>query len=250
MASQTFDFLLVMDFEATCTDDGTPMKNEIIEFPCVLVDTKNRTVVGEFHRYVRPTESPVLKPFCTELTGIQQAQVDPASTIEVVLAEFIQWVSENPLLKQQDRFSIVTCGDWDLNIALRTESSRKGFTGMVPNWMQRWVNVKKVFQASRGNDRGAGMARMLTELDMELIGKHHSGIDDSRNIARICCKLLEQQVSFETTATWPTGRSARKSRVEAQKQEKKERKEASKKGAATAVAEVTASQETVGEEEA
>uniref|UniRef100_A0A7S4KAW0 Exonuclease domain-containing protein n=2 Tax=Odontella aurita TaxID=265563 RepID=A0A7S4KAW0_9STRA len=35
------------------------------------------------------------------------------------------------------------------------------------------------------------MAGMLRELGMELRGRHHSGIDDCRNIARICERMLK-----------------------------------------------------------
>ena len=32
---------------------------------------------------------------------------------------------------------------------------------------------------------------MLDELNIKLEGNHHSGIDDSKNIAKICLKILE-----------------------------------------------------------
>merc|ERR1719453_2079952 len=40
--------------------------------------------------------------------------------------------------------------------------------------------------------RAGGMAEMLSTLGMELIGRHHSGIDDARNIARILVELLRR----------------------------------------------------------
>ena len=53
---------------------------EVIEFPAVLYDAKNRTVpedpLSVFHGYVMPTEEPILSKFCTELTGINQDQVN------------------------------------------------------------------------------------------------------------------------------------------------------------------------------
>ena len=48
---------------------------EIIEVSCCLVDAHSLATRGEFQCYVRPTEHPRLDPFCTELTGITQAQV-------------------------------------------------------------------------------------------------------------------------------------------------------------------------------
>ena len=56
---------------------------EVIEFPAVLYDAKNRTVPDDplsvFHGYVMPTEEPILSKFCTELTGINQDQVNSGS---------------------------------------------------------------------------------------------------------------------------------------------------------------------------
>lgn len=35
------------------------------------------------------------------------------------------------------------------------------------------------------------MAGMLKMLKIELVGHHHSGIDDCRNIGRVCVRMLE-----------------------------------------------------------
>lgn len=72
-----FDFICVYDFECQCEDGTNNLKfNEIIEFPVVVVDVKQKKVVHEFHTYVKPVVEPKLTAFCTELTGIQQDQVD------------------------------------------------------------------------------------------------------------------------------------------------------------------------------
>lgn len=43
---QCYDYLLVIDFEATCErDGGTHYRHEIIEFPIVLVDAVEHKVV-------------------------------------------------------------------------------------------------------------------------------------------------------------------------------------------------------------
>lgn len=41
--------------------------------------------IAQFHEFVRPTENPQLTPFCTQLTGIQQDQVDRADKLKYVL---------------------------------------------------------------------------------------------------------------------------------------------------------------------
>lgn len=41
-----YDYLVVIDFEATCNENNEEFVHEIIEFPAVLVDTQSQTVVG------------------------------------------------------------------------------------------------------------------------------------------------------------------------------------------------------------
>ena len=73
-----FDYICVFDFECTCNNDPAHKLNsqEIIEFPVVVIDVKTRVIKSVFQTYVKPTLDPQLTPFCTELTGIVQEQVD------------------------------------------------------------------------------------------------------------------------------------------------------------------------------
>ena len=89
-----WDYILVVDFEATCVEP-TPADfiPEIIEFPVVLIDVTKQQVVGEFHRFVKPVRNPKLSAFCTELTGIDQETVDNAREITEVVAQFDAWLA-------------------------------------------------------------------------------------------------------------------------------------------------------------
>ncbi|KAG8230208.1 hypothetical protein J437_LFUL009270, partial [Ladona fulva] len=69
---QSYDFFLVLDFEATCERNVKLDPQEIIEFPCLKINGKTMIEEKTFHRYVKPRYSPVLSPFCVELTGILQ----------------------------------------------------------------------------------------------------------------------------------------------------------------------------------
>ena len=68
--------------------------HEIIEFPAVLLDMQTGREVRHFHAFVKPTERPVLSAFCTRLTGIDQATVDKAETLDRVLVKFCAWLDE------------------------------------------------------------------------------------------------------------------------------------------------------------
>eukprot|EP00286_Rhodomonas_abbreviata_P027820 CAMPEP_0181302070 /NCGR_PEP_ID=MMETSP1101-20121128/7769_1 /TAXON_ID=46948 /ORGANISM="Rhodomonas abbreviata, Strain Caron Lab Isolate" /LENGTH=236 /DNA_ID=CAMNT_0023407433 /DNA_START=50 /DNA_END=760 /DNA_ORIENTATION=+ len=197
---ENFRYAVVMDFEATCFQSAPGEKSripqEIIEFPAVIIDLaggKDDPPLAEFQRYVQPTEIPALSDFCTELTGITQGMVAGQATIDHVVKEFVQWIGSQPYLNTSQEgcnFVICTCGDWDFNTMFPTEMNRKGFKKLVPAWLGRrgWCNVKDYYQDSTGM-KGGGMVKILNNLQLPLIGRHHSGIDDTRNIARILQKV-------------------------------------------------------------
>jgi inhibitor of KinA sporulation pathway (predicted exonuclease) len=70
-------YLNVVDVEATCWSDQPPagMVNEIIEVGLTVVDLKEARRVAKHSILVRPQRSTVSE-FCTQLTGLTQAQID------------------------------------------------------------------------------------------------------------------------------------------------------------------------------
>ena len=57
------------------------------------------------------------------------------------------------------------------------------------------IDVKAEFEYFYKTKAG-GMAGMLNKLGMKLEGRHHSGIDDTRNIAKIILHLIESGHKF------------------------------------------------------
>lgn len=62
--------------------------------------------------------------------------------------------------------------------------------------------MKKAYTKFYGRD-SYGMANMLKELNLPLVGKHHSGIDDCRNITAIVTKMINDGFVFEVTSQRP-----------------------------------------------
>ncbi len=197
---EPFDYLLVLDFEATCSDEKRPNPQKIIEFPTLLYNVRTRTVDSIFHHYIKPDVHPILSSFCTELTGITQAQVDDGISLQQALSEHVAWLESNELDLNSYRcseseedtksasFIYITCGDWDFKTCLRKQLDYHGVS--MPSHFKCWLNIKKEFQNLYGK-RAKGMTSMLNHLNLDLQGRHHSGIDDTKNIARICTRLLE-----------------------------------------------------------
>merc|ERR1712079_4690 len=59
-----------------------------------------------------------------------------------------------------------------------------------------WINIKIVFQRMFQRKKQKGMMEMLQDLQIEHIGRHHSGIDDARNICNIVVELYKRDSSM------------------------------------------------------
>ena len=181
------DYLMVLDFEANCTDKGKLLCQEVIEWPVLVVNTRTKRVEHRFHTYVKPVVVPQLSPFCTELTGIVQDQVSSAPELPEVLSQFHQFLTGLNLLSS--KFAFATCGDWDLRTCLPQECSYKKIP--IPEYMKTWVNVKMLFPVKAG-----GMMEMLEMFKLQHQGRHHSGIDDAENIANVVVAMLEAGIGL------------------------------------------------------
>lgn len=102
--------------------------------------------------------------------------------------------SVSPLYK----FVFVTCGDWDLKTMLNGQTDH--FQVPTRDYFHKWVNLKKIYHKATGT-WPKGMMYMLDELKLKHQGRHHSGIDDCKNIAEIS-KVLgrDKQVVFKVTS--------------------------------------------------
>ena len=103
----------------------------------------------------------------------------------------------------------MSCGDFDGN-QIRREAIHKQIN--IPNYLKRWINLKKVFpvhlfdpskqEVKFNNVKDIrkppvrGMPDMLELCGLPLVGKHHSGIDDSRNIAACAIECLKKGYKF------------------------------------------------------
>jgi inhibitor of KinA sporulation pathway (predicted exonuclease) len=188
--SNSKEFYLVIDFEANCSSENA-RDHEIIEFPAVLVNAKTGETVSEFRKFVKMVNHKKLSEFIKDLTHITDEEVSNGLEWGVCLFEFEVWCHQNDITP--DNTTIVTCGDWDLKTMLANQLNltQTKLTYFLNHLFGCWNNVKIEFMKKTSN-RG-GMAEMLKVLDLELTGHHHSGIDDCRNIAKICHKLTTME---------------------------------------------------------
>lgn len=173
---------VIVDLEATCWRERySPARMETIEIGAVMLASALGPAVREFAEFVRPVEEPTLSRFCTELTSIQQSDVDRADTFPAVFARFVEWIGGEP-------YTLCSWGAYDVR-QFRLDCERHSVP--FPAGFARHVNVKLEFARLRGIER-CGMDAALRHLGLPLEGTHHRGIDDARNIARIALTLLPQ----------------------------------------------------------
>ena len=193
LPQEKVDYFLVLDFEGVNNKHlGGPDIMEIIEFPVVKVNAGTLQTEAVFHTYVQPTIHPKLNPVCTEITGITQEMVDGQPTLPRVLEMLDKWMRDEKLLDKGVTTCFVTCGNWDLNTCLPVQCKYQKLH--YPDYLRRWINIKDAFERITGKSRKRnGMAGMLQELGLKLEGRHHSGIDDSKNIAKILATLAGKE---------------------------------------------------------
>ncbi|XP_028940491.1 ERI1 exoribonuclease 2, partial [Antrostomus carolinensis] len=171
------------------------------EFPAVLLNTSTGEIESEFHTYVQPREHPILSEFCTELTGITQNQVDEGVPLNICLSQFLKWIQkiqkEKKIIFSSDIPShstsetkpctFVTWTDWDLGVCLQYECKRKQLR--KPDILNSWIDLKATYKAFY-NRKPKGLSGALQDLGIAFAGREHSGLDDSRNTARLAWRLI------------------------------------------------------------
>ncbi|OKI36146.1 DNA polymerase III [Saccharothrix sp. CB00851] len=176
------ELLNVVDVEATCWEGQPPpgQVNEIIEVGLTTVSLTTGERVAKHRILVRPRRSAV-SPFCTELTGLTQAEVDGG----VDFAEACRLLAVEHEAGSRPWSS---WGDYDRKQFRRQCQA----TGVRYPFGRRHWNAKLVFTQAHELRKRPGMAQALEIAGLPLEGRHHSGADDSWNIAALVLQLAER----------------------------------------------------------
>lgn len=186
MASAKANRVIVVDLEATCWEERNSHISEIIEIGICIVDLKQCKVVNPKSFVVKPVNLDI-SPYCTQLTGwTKEAIQEQGRPLLEVL---------NTMKKE---YPIASCGwgswgDYD-RIMLMNECQVKGIE--YP-FSKTHLNLKYVHAMMTGQSKGVGMAEALKQYNMELVGRHHSGVDDSVNIGQILLRMVRPNGHIE-----------------------------------------------------
>lgn len=159
--------VLVVDLEATCERDVPEWPYEVIEIGAVVL--AHGVVTDRWEAFVRPSINPELTPFCQQLTGIRQGEVDAAQGFPAVIGALGRWL---------DGKGVRSWASWGVSDArlLASECARHG----VPNPLEglEHFNLKKDF-AKRRRIKQVGLKKALEIEGLSPSAQHHRALSDA-----------------------------------------------------------------------
>jgi inhibitor of KinA sporulation pathway (predicted exonuclease) len=166
-----------LDLEATCAKDSgiARAERETIEIGAVVIDGRTQVRVSEFQEYIRPVQHTRLTDFCTELTGITQAQVDAAAFFPHVFQRFVAWAATF-----EDMF-IFSWGNFDRK-QLVLDCRRHTIPYALPDG---FLDFKNLFFKKQKLLTRMGLEATLGQVGFKFEGKPHSALSDAKNTARL-----------------------------------------------------------------
>ena len=181
--------ILTLDCEATCwatREEQGNRPNEIIEIGICTLDMKSG-VISRGDSYVVQPEFTSISPFCEQLTGWTQDQINSEG---VPIRTALEQIAEDYKLSKYDCWA--SCGEYD-----RVKLSSDDMSGTLYSlygieWqdnpfagLRAHINIKTLFAFKHKLKAEVGMAKMLSMIKEPLVGRHHNGRDDAVNIAKI-----------------------------------------------------------------
>ncbi|CAG8435826.1 5995_t:CDS:2 [Ambispora gerdemannii] len=205
---QPFEHYLCFDVEATCEEGGTfNYFHEIIEFPVLLIDSKNFEVVDVFHSYVKPSVNSTLTEFCKKLTGIPQSTIDASPSFPEMLSDFQLFLHRYQLF-YGSTCAFVTDGPWDIRDFIRKQCNVSQISR--PSYFTLpWVDIRKLFAETYNRER-CNITAMLAHYGLQFDGHQHSGIADTRNMAVIAKRLWQDGAVFMPNSELPKNEHSKK----------------------------------------
>lgn len=195
---QLYDFLIVFDLEATCSNQLNYNKftqQEIIQFPIIFIDTKTLQIKHKFNFFIKPQFQDTLNDYTIELTGITDENICHADVFSKVFLEIQTKITE---ITKNQTVALVIDGDWDLKTMLPMQCLRSNI--QLPELFTEWVNLKIMFSKATNITGKMDIKEMCDYFDLEVIGRLHNGFDDAMNISQVLinlCKIYKIELTTE-----------------------------------------------------
>jgi 3'-5' exoribonuclease 1 len=174
---------IVFDLEATCWPPDTPgVTQEIIEIGAYRLDRSGQRL-GHFHRMVRPVRHPYLSPYCLQLTGITQEEVDRAQRFPDAAIDFLNWL-EAPEVE----FILVSWGARD-RFFLEQDCR---LHDVETDWLESgYYDLKQIYKEMFRIPNRLGLNAALRREGLTFEGNPHRALDDAYNLAGLVARHID-----------------------------------------------------------
>lgn len=177
--------LLVADFEFTVHDAGPGRPRaffpEVIEAGAVQLLPPNYLETQLIQTFVRPQYFPRIKQECTNITLIQQKDVDGG----IGFAELLARIQES--YTPGDTW-LACWGDSDQKVI---DYACKRYKISCPFDWSDYLDLAFEYKQFYGRDRSIGLQQAIIETEVERYGMSHLAMDDAINAARVMVHMLE-----------------------------------------------------------
>lgn len=175
---------IIYDIEATCWENRpSDYQQEIIEIGALMLNGYGEEL-GSFNRFVKPILHPRLSFFCTNLTNINQKQIDRADTFAQVIEDFQDWAE----IFYED-YRLCAWGGFDERM-LRQDCI---LHDMETDWIDnKCLNIKRQFQEIKRLKQPWGLKKSVEKLGMEFEGEAHRAINDALNLAKVFLEYRDE----------------------------------------------------------
>lgn len=176
---------LCIDLEATCFEGCTLEDMETIGIGAVAV-LEDGTTVDTFQSYVRPQYTEVTD-YCTSITNITPNTLCGAPAFDAMLRHLYDWLCSLPTWPH----AWYSWGNYDLR-QLELDAGPTRWNLQLP--LPEHRNAKKLFRARQiKKGREVGLVKALDLMGLSFEGRHHSALDDGKNVARLFQKFHDPE---------------------------------------------------------
>ena len=193
--AKTVKIINVIDIEATCWKPGDKPKDEEMDIIEVGICEVRRVSPNDIEAckfdiwtpgtastiIVTPTTSKI-SDYSLSISGITQEEINESG---ISFVESVYRLKETYYTFNR---TFASWGDYDRK---QFERQCKRENIFYP-FGTTHLNVKNLFAISTGIAKEVSVSKALTMLGMKFEGKQHRGMDDSINIARILCWILNR----------------------------------------------------------
>jgi inhibitor of KinA sporulation pathway (predicted exonuclease) len=174
---------IIYDLEATCWQ-GKPRskQQETIEIGAYMLNPYGE-LKSSYNRFIRPIVNPYLSTYCTELTTIEQEDVDGARTFNRVIREFMDWAEI-----EEEEYWLCSWGKFDQTLLIDDCQLHR----VEDEWLDWHINLKAQYREIRGLSRERGFQWALGKEGLEFEGIPHRAIDDAGNLVKLFRKHIDE----------------------------------------------------------